>query len=69
MKNKVLSGDLSSLLKDEMTPIKISQASNPLNVFGLIGINVNQPRKYFDEEKIKKADNFDCGSWFNTRRI
>lgn len=53
MRNKVLGRGLSSLLKEEMIPIEMYQANNVLNV-DLIEVNEDQPRKYFDEEKIKE---------------
>ena len=56
MRNKVLGRGLSSLLKEEMVPIEMSQASNVLSV-DLIEVNEDQPRKYFDEEKIKELAN------------
>ena len=53
MRNKVLGRGLSSLLKEEITPIEIMQAGSNLNI-DLIEVNKNQPRKHFDEEKIKE---------------
>ncbi len=53
MRNKVLGRGLSSLLKEEITPIEIMQAGNSLNI-DLIEANKDQPRKHFDEEKIKE---------------
>jgi ParB family chromosome partitioning protein len=53
MRNKALGRGLSSLLKEEIVPIEITQASNNVDIF-LVEANKNQPRKYFDEEKIKE---------------
>jgi len=53
MRNQVLGRGLSSLLKEEITPIEIMQAGNSLNI-DLIEANKDQPRKHFDEEKIKE---------------
>jgi ParB family chromosome partitioning protein len=53
MRNKALGRGLSSLLKEEIVPIEITQASNNVDI-SLVEANKNQPRKYFDEEKIKE---------------
>jgi ParB family chromosome partitioning protein len=53
MKNKALGRGLSSLLKEEIVPIEITQSSNNIDI-SLVEANKNQPRKHFDEEKIKE---------------
>lgn len=53
MRNKALGRGLSSLLKEEIVPIEITQASNSVDI-DLIEVNKDQPRKHFDEEKIKE---------------
>lgn len=53
MRNKALGRGLSSLLKEEIVPIEVTQASNNIDI-ALIEANTNQPRKHFDEEKIKE---------------
>jgi ParB family transcriptional regulator, chromosome partitioning protein len=53
MKNNVLGRGLSSLLKEEIIPIELSASTNSVDI-DLIEINKDQPRKFFDEEKIKE---------------
>ena len=53
MRNKALGRGLSSLLKEEIVPIEITQTSNNVDI-SLVEANKNQPRKHFDEEKIKE---------------
>ena len=53
MRNKALGRGLSSLLKEEIVPIEVTQASNSVDI-DLIEVNKNQPRKHFDAEKIKE---------------
>ena len=53
MKGRALGRGLSSLLKEEIVPIEITQASNSVDI-ELIEANIDQPRKMFDEEKIKE---------------
>jgi len=54
MKNRSpLGKGLSALLREEIVPIEISQASHTLNI-ELIEANLDQPRKHFSEEKIKE---------------
>ncbi|MBA2628942.1 MAG: ParB/RepB/Spo0J family partition protein, partial [Rickettsiaceae bacterium] len=53
MRNKALGRGLSSLLNEEITPIEIITSSNNIDL-ELIEVNEDQPRKYFDEEKIKE---------------
>ncbi len=53
MRNRALGRGLSSLLKEEIIPIEIVAPSNNMDL-DLIEANVGQPRKYFDEEKIKE---------------
>lgn len=53
MKNKALGRGLSSLLREEIVPIEISRDSNLLDI-EQIEVNVGQPRKHFDEVKIKE---------------
>jgi ParB family chromosome partitioning protein len=53
MRNKALGRGLSSLLKEEIVPIEITQSVNNVDI-SLVEVNKNQPRKYFDEEKIKE---------------
>lgn len=53
MKNNVLGRGLSSLLKEEIIPIELSASTNSVDI-DLIEINKGQPRKFFDEEKIKE---------------
>lgn len=50
---KPLGKGLSALLKEEIVPIEVSQASHTLDI-ELIEANLGQPRKSFDEEKIKE---------------
>ena len=52
MRNRALGRGLSSLLNEEIIPIGIS-SSNNIDL-DLIEVNEDQPRKYFDEEKIKE---------------
>jgi ParB family chromosome partitioning protein len=53
MRNKALGRGLSSLLNEEITPIEIITSNNNIDL-ELIEVNEDQPRKYFDEEKIKE---------------
>jgi ParB family chromosome partitioning protein len=53
MRNRALGRGLSSLLNEEITPIEIITSSNNIDL-ELIEGNEDQPRKYFDEEKIKE---------------
>jgi ParB family chromosome partitioning protein len=53
MRNRALGRGLSSLLNEEITPIEIITSSNNIDL-ELIEVNEDQPRKYFDEEKIKE---------------
>jgi ParB family chromosome partitioning protein len=53
MKNKALGRGLSSLLKEEIVPIEVSRANSSLDI-ELLEVNDEQPRKHFDEEKIKE---------------
>ena len=53
MRNRALGRGLSSLLNEEITPIEIITSSNNIDL-ELIECNEDQPRKYFDEEKIKE---------------
>ncbi len=52
MRNRALGRGLSSLL-NEVIPIEIVASSNNIDL-DLIEVNEDQPRKYFDEEKIKE---------------
>ena len=52
MNSKALGRGLSSLLKEEVMPIE-TNSSNNIDI-DLIEPNQQQPRKYFDEEKIKE---------------
>jgi ParB family chromosome partitioning protein len=53
MRNRALGRGLSSLLNEEITPIEIITSNNNIDL-ELIEVNEDQPRKYFDEEKIKE---------------
>ena len=53
MRNRALGRGLSSLLNEEITPIEIITSSNNIDL-ELIEGNEDQPRKYFNEEKIKE---------------
>jgi len=53
MRNRALGRGLSSLLNEEIIPIEIVASSNNIDL-DLIEANQDQPRKYFDEEKIKE---------------
>jgi len=53
MRNRALGRGLSSLLNEEIIPIEIAASSNNIDL-DLIEANQEQPRKYFDEEKIKE---------------
>ena len=54
MQNRTpLGKGLSALLKEEIVPIEVSQDSHTLDI-DLIEANLEQPRKSFDEEKIKE---------------
>jgi len=53
MRNKALGRGLSSLLKEDIVPIENSHAANIIDI-DLIEANCDQPRKHFDEEKIKE---------------
>ncbi len=56
MRNKALGRGLSSLLKEEIVPIEVTEATNQVDI-GLIYANSAQPRKYFDDEKIQELAN------------
>jgi ParB family chromosome partitioning protein len=53
MRNRALGRGLSSLLKEEIIPMEIITSTNNIDI-DLLEINEDQPRKYFDEEKIKE---------------
>lgn len=53
MKNRALGRGLSSLLKEEIAPIETIQSSNMLNIDDIHAGEL-QPRKQFDEAKIKE---------------
>jgi ParB family chromosome partitioning protein len=53
MNKNVLGRGLSSLLKEEMVPIEVTGSAGEVAV-DLIEVNKDQPRKHFDEEKIKE---------------
>lgn len=53
MRNKALGRGLSSLLNEEIIPIEVAFSSNNVDL-DLIEVNKDQPRKHFDEEKIKE---------------
>lgn len=53
MKNRALGRGLSSLLREEVVPIQIIGSENNIDI-ELIEINTEQPRKHFNEEKIKE---------------
>jgi len=53
MRNKALGRGLASLLKEEIVPIENTNSSNVVDI-DLIEANSDQPRKHFDEEKIKE---------------
>lgn len=53
MKNRALGRGLSSLLREEVVPIKIIGSENNIDI-ELIEINTEQPRKHFNQEKIKE---------------
>ena len=53
MKNQALGRGLSSLLKEEIVPIQVTQSANNISI-DLIEANSKQPRKHFDQEKIKE---------------
>lgn len=53
MKNNALGRGLSSLLREEVVPIGMTQSTSDVDI-DLIEINKDQPRKHFDEEKIKE---------------
>lgn len=53
MRNKALGRGLSSLLKEEIVPIEVVGSTNQVDI-ELIYANKEQPRKYFDDEKIKE---------------
>ena len=53
MKNKALGRGLSSLLKEEVVPIEVTESTNQVDI-DLIYANSDQPRKYFDDEKIQE---------------
>ena len=53
MRNKALGRGLSSLLKEEIVPIEVAGSTNQIDI-GLIYANKEQPRKYFDDEKIQE---------------
>ncbi len=53
MRNKALGRGLSSLLKEEIVPIEVTESTNQVSI-DLLFANKEQPRKYFDDEKIKE---------------
>lgn len=53
MRNKALGRGLSSLLKEEIVPIEVTEFTNQVSI-DLLFANKEQPRKYFDDEKIKE---------------
>ncbi|MDG1437235.1 MAG: ParB/RepB/Spo0J family partition protein [Rickettsiaceae bacterium] len=53
MRNKALGRGLSSLLKEDMVPLENSNSNNIVDI-DLLEANIDQPRKHFDEEKIKE---------------
>ncbi|RTK93986.1 MAG: ParB/RepB/Spo0J family partition protein [Rickettsiales bacterium] len=53
MKNRALGRGLSSLLREEVVPIKIIGSEKNIDI-ELIEINTEQPRKHFNQEKIKE---------------
>jgi len=53
MRNKALGRGLSSLLKEEIVPIEVAQSENQVSI-NLLYANKDQPRKHFDDEKIKE---------------
>lgn len=53
MRNRALGRGLSSLLKEEVVPIKITESENNIDI-ELLEVNPDQPRKHFNEEKIKE---------------
>ncbi len=53
MRSRALGRGLSSLLKEEIVPIEIMHGNNNVDI-ELIEVNASQPRKIFDEEKIKE---------------
>lgn len=53
MKNRALGRGLSSLLKEDIIPMDLATTTNNLDI-DLLEANEDQPRKYFDEEKIRE---------------
>lgn len=53
MKNRVLGRGLSSLLQEEVTPLEAAKIEDNIDI-DLIEANEGQPRKHFDQEKIKE---------------
>jgi ParB family transcriptional regulator, chromosome partitioning protein len=53
MRNKALGRGLSSLLREEIVPIEIMQSADSVNI-DLLFANKDQPRKKFDDDKIKE---------------
>ena len=56
MKNRALGRGLSSLLKEEIVPIESSATNNVLNI-DQIEFGKYQPRKHFNEEKLRELAN------------
>lgn len=56
MRNRVLGRGLSSLLKEEIVPIEFGMVDNVLNI-DQIELGKYQPRKNFDEEKLRELAN------------
>ncbi|GAB4162364.1 MAG: ParB/RepB/Spo0J family partition protein [Rickettsiaceae bacterium] len=56
MKNRALGRGLSSLLKEEIVPIGITNTDNNVDI-DLLEANEGQPRKHFDEDKIQELAN------------
>ncbi len=53
MKNRALGRGLSSLLREEVVPIQIKGGENNVDI-ELIEVNEEQPRKHFNQERIKE---------------
>ena len=56
MRNRALGRGLSSLLKEEVVPIELSNLSNSLDI-DQIEVGKYQPRKNFDQEKLQELAN------------
>ena len=56
MRNRALGRGLSSLLKEEVLPIELSNLSNSLDI-DQIEVGKYQPRKNFDQEKLQELAN------------